>query len=181
MSEKTEKIIILGRSGSGKDFLMRKLVEKGLNPCIKYTSRPKRKFELDGVTYNYLERESFESLINENKFYSVQEFVVTPENSEPTIWYYGISNESFNESNVFIMTPFEFSFVTSEQRKGCFVVYLDIPREVRENRLFKREDKNDSIRRRMDADEMDFDNFNDYDLKITDPEFSADEVYDLMY
>ena len=30
MSDKSEKLIILGKSGSGKDFLVRKLVEKGV-------------------------------------------------------------------------------------------------------------------------------------------------------
>jgi guanylate kinase len=65
-------------------------------------------------------------------------------------------------------------------RKGCFVVYLDIDRGVRESRLLGRQDKNDSITRRLDADDIDFQSYNDYDLKITDPEFSSDDVYDLM-
>jgi guanylate kinase len=78
------------------------------------------------------------------------------------------------------MTPGEFKNITAEQRKGCFVVYLDIDRSVRESRLFKREDKNDSIKRRLDADEEDFKELNDYDLKVRDPEFTADDVYDLM-
>ena len=51
----------------------------------------------------------------------------------------------------------------------CFVVYLDIDRSVRESRLLGRQDKNDSITRRLDADDIDFQSYNDYDLKITDP------------
>jgi guanylate kinase len=78
------------------------------------------------------------------------------------------------------MTPGEFSNLTPEMRKGCFVVYLDIDRKVRESRLLGRQDKNDSITRRLDADDIDFQSYNDYDLKITDPEFSSDDVYDLM-
>jgi guanylate kinase len=78
------------------------------------------------------------------------------------------------------MTPGEFTNLTPEIRKGCFVVYLDIDRSVRESRLFRRKDKNDSITRRLDADDVDFNEYNDYDLKITDPEFTADDVYDLM-
>ena len=65
-------------------------------------------------------------------------------------------------------------------RKSCFVVYLDIDRNIRESRLLGRQDKNDSITRRLDADDVDFQDYKDYDLKITDPEFSADDVYDLM-
>jgi guanylate kinase len=78
------------------------------------------------------------------------------------------------------MTPGEFNNLTTEMRKGCFVVYLDIDRKVRESRLLGRQDKNDSITRRLDADDIDFQSYNDYDLKITDPEFSSDDVYDLM-
>lgn len=78
------------------------------------------------------------------------------------------------------MTPGDFLNIDSETRKNCFVVYLDIPRKTRESRLFKRQDKNDSIKRRLDADDLDFKDFSDYDLKITDPDFTADDVYDLM-
>jgi hypothetical protein len=35
------------------------------------------------------------------------------------------------------MTPGEFKDVSEDSRKGCFVVYLDIDRGIRESRLFK--------------------------------------------
>jgi len=180
-NQKNEKVIILGKSGSGKDFLMRKLVEKGLNPCLKWTTRPQRRFEQQGVTYNFVTDSEFTQSINEDKFLAYQTFIVTPENKDIETWYYGITKEEFNNAQVFIMTPGEFSKLTSEMRKKCFVVYLDIDRKVRESRLHNREDKNDSIKRRLDSDEIDFQELKDYDLKITDPEFTADDVYDLMY
>ena len=178
---KNEKVIILGKSGSGKDFLMRKLVEKGLKPCLKTTTRPKRKFEQHGITYQFISNFEFTKLIKEDKFFAYQEFVVTPENSQPENWYYGITKEEFDNGQIFIMTPSEFANMTTEDRKRCFVIYLDIDRKVRESRVMKREDKNDSISRRMDSDDVDFSGFSGYDLKITDPEFTADEVYDLMF
>jgi guanylate kinase len=177
---KSEKLIILGKSGSGKDYLLRKLVEKGLKPCLKWTTRPARKFEKQGVNYNFVSDSEFVQSINENKFLAYQEFQVTPEGKSPEKWYYGITEEEFNNSQVLIMTPGEFKNITAEQRKRCFVVYLDIDRDVREKRLSKREDKNDSIKRRLDADEIDFKELSDYDLKVRDPEFTADDVYDLM-
>ncbi len=180
MVNKKEKVIILGKSGSGKDFLMRKLVQKGLKGCLKSTTRPQRKNEIQGVTYNFISESDFIQSINENKFLAYQTFNVTPENKNPETWYYGITLEEFEGSQVFIMTPGEFDNLTPEMRKGCFVVYLDIDRKTRESRLHIREDKNDSIKRRLDSDEVDFQNFRDYDLKITDPDFSADDVYDLM-
>jgi guanylate kinase len=177
-NKKTEKTIILGKGGSGKSFLFRKLVEKGLKPCIKYTTRPNRKYEKDD--YNFIDDSKFMELITENKFLTYQSFTVTPENKNPEIWHYGITKEDFESSQVFIMTPEEFSHINPDIRKGCFVVYLDIDRKTREERLNIREDRNDSINRRLNADEEDFKNFHDYDLRVTDPDFGADDVYNLM-
>lgn len=178
---KSEKVIIIGCSGSGKDYLMRKLVERGLKGCLKWTTRPQRKHEKQGITYNFVSDTQFTESINENKFLTYQTFSVTPEGKDPETWYYGVTNEEFQRAQVFIMTPGEFSNINTELRKVCFVVYLDIDRSVRESRLLGRQDKNDSITRRLDADDIDFQSYNDYDLKITDPEFSAADIYDLMY
>ena len=177
---KTEKIIITGSSGSGKDWLMRQLEKEGLKVSVKTTTRPQRKNEVQSVTYNFINDGEFQSLLENNQFICHQSFYVTPEARDPENWHYGISKEEFDKSQVFIMTPGEFTNLTPEIRKGCFVVYLDIDRSVRESRLFRRKDKNDSITRRLDADDVDFSEYNDYDLKITDPEFTSDDVYDLM-
>jgi guanylate kinase len=178
--DKSEKVILLGKSGSGKDYLMRKLVEKGLKGCLKMTTRPQRKFEKQGVTYNFVSDNQFTELIKENKFLVYQTFNVTPEGRDPETWHYGVTFEEFNDSQVFIMTPGEFSNIDEDTRKKCFVVYLDIDRSIRESRLFRREDNNDSIKRRLDADDIDFQSYIDYDLRITDPDFTAEDVYDLM-
>jgi len=177
---KNEKVVIIGGSGSGKDFLMRKLTEKGLIPCLKWTTRPIRKYEEQGITYNFVPDAKFLESIDNEDFLCYQEFVVTPEDSDPQTWYYGITNDEFDRAQVFIMTPSDFKNLTPEMRKGCFVVYLDIDRSIKESRLGNRKDKNDSIKRRLDSDIIDFKDFNDYDLKITDHEFSANDIYDLM-
>ena len=52
---------------------------------------------------------------------------------------------------------------------------------TRKTRLQSRKDKNDSIDRRLLADRQDFKNFRDYDLKLTDPEFEVNLVYDFAY
>jgi len=179
-SEKTETLILLGGSGSGKDYLTRKLVELGLKPCVKWTTRPMRKFEKQGITYNFVNESKFTESIEVKDFLVYQVFNVTPEGREPETWYYGITNEEFNNSQVVIMTPEEFKSITPEVRKGCFVVYLDIDRGIRENRIKGRGDKNDSVQRRLDADEEDFKDYNDYDLRVTDPEFTAEDIYALM-
>ena len=178
--DKHEKLIVLGKSGSGKDFLMRKIVKKDLIVCIKATTRPQRKHEIQWVTYEFVADWTFKERIENDEFLCYQTFNVTPEDRDPETWYYGITKAEFERAQVFIMTPGEFSCIDTETRKNCFVVYLDIDRDIREDRILKRADKNDSVKRRLDADEEDFKDFGDYDLRVTDPDFTAEDVYDLM-
>ena len=174
--DKTEKLIIVGKSGSGKNFLLEKLAEKGLKPSIKWTTRPQRKNEKNGLEYTFTDNKHFERMIEGDQFIAWQTF----KNDAGNIWYYGVSKHDFEENQAFIMTPGEISNLNEYQRKSAFVVYLDIDRSVRESRLPIREDNNDSIKRRLDADEIDFEKFRDYDLKLTDPEFDVDVVWTLM-
>ena len=159
---------------------MRKIVKKDLIGCLKMTTRPQRKHEIQWVTYNFVADWTFKEKIENDEFLCYQTFNVTPEDREPETWYYGITKEEFERAQVFIMTPGEFKCIDSETRKNCFVVYLDIDRDIREDRILKRADKNDSVKRRLDADEEDFKDFGDYDLRVTDPDFTAEDVYDLM-
>ena len=172
LNNKSEKLIIIGKSGSGKDHLLRHLKKEGLETSIKVTSRPKRVNEIDGVTYHFKTLEEFNNL----------DLIVSQDffNDKKEIWKYGILKEDFNNSQAFIMTPGELNQIDPIIRKKCFVVYLDIDREIREKRITKRNDNNDSLMRRLDADEIDFENFKDYDLKITDPEFESIDIINLM-
>lgn len=175
MSEKTEKLIIIGQTGSGKDYLRRKLSEK-LRYSPKFTTRPKRKNETQGVDYHFITEDEYNQLKESSNIKVEQSF-----NINDSIWKYGITEENFDKNQLFIMTPFEFSQLSDKDLSGCFVVYIDIDIEIRRNRLIKRNDNNDSVERRLKADAEDFREFNYYDLKITDPEFEADDIYDLMF
>ena len=181
--DKREKLVVLGKSGSGKDFLMRGLAKLGLELGVKATTRPQRKGEIPGITYHFIDHESFCSKKDAGDFLVSQSFLVTPKERDAEIWLYGISREEFSRAQAFIMTPAEFYLLDAETRKGCFVVYLDIDRSTREERVLRRRDMNDSIKRRMDADDEDFAEFSksgDYDLRVTDPDFNAEDVYALM-
>ena len=63
---------------------------------------------------------------------------------------------------------------------NSFLVYLEIDIDISRKRISNRNDNNDSIERRLKADELDFSGLKNYDLKITDPEFEAEWVYDFM-
>lgn len=173
---KSEKCIIIGGSGSGKDYLLRGLVKRGLRYSPKYTTRPQRKLETNGQEYFFIQNPDFESMLESNQIFVYQKFDIFD-----SVWYYAISRDNFEENQVFIMTPHELSNIDTEVRKECFVVYLDIDREVRRKRITSRDENADSVDRRLDADDLDFKEFKDYDLKISDPNFDIDTVYDLMF
>ncbi len=172
---KNEKIIICGPSGSGKDFLQRKMVDFGLRFAPKVTTRPMRADEEHGRDYFFVCDDEFSSMLSSGAIKTHQSF-----NLGGKTWYYAITEQNFRENQVFIMTPHEISQLTEEERKPCFVVYLSIDEYIRLSRVNKRNDKNDSIARRFLADRKDFEGFSDYDMKVTDPELDPWVVYELM-
>ncbi len=174
-SEKKEKIIILGQSGSGKDYLRKGLSNLGLRYSPKFTTRPRRDFEKQGEDYEFIDYNLYRDLFKAGKIKTHQSFIINQVN-----WYYGITKDNWDANQMFIMTPHELSQISEEELKGCFVVYLNIDLETRRNRILERNDNNDSIDRRLSADLDDFKDFKRYDLCITDPEFESEWIYDLM-
>ena len=160
-----KRIILVGRAASGKDFARKLLTKRNFNHAISYTTRPLRNGEVDGVDYFFLSEEKFKEMIDKNEFYEYVAF---------NNWYYGTSNAQFYTNDVFIMTPYGISKIKPEDRKNCFIIYFDIPYEIRKERLMQRSDA-DSVERRLEADNQDFKDFNDFDLRITNPEY--DERY----
>lgn len=173
---KSEKIIIVGASGSGKDFLLKGLIEKGERYEPKITTRPMREGEIDGVEYNFVSEEKFNELFDKDLIKAHQHFKVKNKD-----WFYAITKENFKNNNLFVMTPHELSFISQEERKGCFVVYIDVPEDIRRKRILDRNDNNDSVERRIFSDRIDFRYFKDYDMRICDPEFDINMVYEFAF
>ena len=168
-----KKIIICGKSGSGKDFLLKKFIERGFKYSPKITTRPKRNGEKEGIDYHFVDNQIFIEMINCDEIISYQSFQI-----DKNTWYYGITRKNFLENSVFIMTPHEIS--TLSDLSNCYIIYLDIDREVRRTRIFKRNDNNDSITRRLEADDKDFSEFSSYNIKITNPNFKIDTIISLL-
>jgi guanylate kinase len=78
MSTVKNKIILVGKGGSGKDFLRKKFESRGFEYCVSYTSRPQREGETDGIDYHFVDSDFFEN--NADKFYELQNF---------NGWFYG--------------------------------------------------------------------------------------------
>ena len=157
------RIILCGKAASGKDHLRKILEGRGFNYGVSYTTRPPRKGEIDGKDYYFLEVNEFQDLIEQKFFYEHVTF---------NGWYYGTSREQwFTTDDIFIMTPSGIGKLHAADRKNSFIIYIDIPVEIRRERLSLRNDNADSIERRILADESDFEKFKDFDIRITDSNF----------
>lgn len=156
------RIVLVARAASGKDFLRNKLTARNMKPSISITTRPPRPGEVDGKDYIFITEAKAEQMIENDEFYEYVRF-----NS----WLYGTTKQQFKEDDIFIMTPAGISKIKSEDRKNCFIIFLDIPEEVRRERLAQRKMPGDTIDRRIAADEEDFRNFKDYDMRVTNPDF----------
>jgi guanylate kinase len=162
-----KRVIIVGKGGSGKDHLRKSLSEMGYKYCVSHTSRPPRQGEEDGVDYFFVGIEDVsDPVFLEKNFYEWVTF---------NGWFYGTSVSEFKQSDLLIMTPSGVEKLRPEDRKDSHIIYLDIPEEIRRQRLLSRRDA-DHVERILTADQEDFSNFDDYDEQITDPFFNLQNL-----
>jgi guanylate kinase len=163
------RVILTGKGGSGKDHLKKYLIEAGYKPSVSYTSRPIREGEAHGSDYYYVSEDEFKMMAERGDFEEYTCF---------NNWWYGTPKENFEDSEIFVMTPKIISQLRKEIRDTSLVVYIDIPLEVRKERLGKRNinGTHDIVERRLLADEQDFDNFSDFDIRIKSSFFSPEQV-----
>ena len=156
------KIILVGKAASGKDFLKSKMERKGFRTGVSHTTRPARPGEVDGVDYHFIDDVKFIEMIGQEEFIEYMEF---------NGWFYGQTEEDFNTSDIMIMSKDGLDMLPKVYRDQCIVIYLDVPMAERLKRLSGRDDKNDSIERRITTDEKQFHGFTDYEIRITNPDF----------
>jgi guanylate kinase len=160
------KIAIVGKSCSGKDRLASLLQDHGFKKAVFHTSRPPRHYEADGVHYKFLDEGRFRNMIDSNEMIECRSF---------NDWHYGLSYEEYQNSEVLIITPSGFrDILKKESRDNLLVVYVDTNSRERIKRSVNRGDDSAEILRRYLADEEDFQDFKDWDYRIT---FEEDPSY----
>lgn len=152
-----KRIILVGQSASGKDFIKTEFVKKGYKESISYTTRPPRPGEVNGINYYYISEAEFVKKIKEDFWYEYDKF---------NGWFYGSSKNDMLLCDIFIKTPRGISNLKPEDRVNSLIIYIDTPEDIRIKRLTERLMSGDSLERRLLADHEDFENFSDYDLKI---------------
>lgn len=156
------KIAIVGPGASGKDLFRKRTQDKGFKFGVSCTTRPPRTGEVHGSDYYYLTDEKFELDIANNRFVEWQEF---------NGWKYGMSKEEFEICDVMILNAEAVDLLDKSYRDRLFVIYFDIPEDIRLQRLIARNDFKYEPERRIAEDRKQFKNFTNFDLRITNPNF----------
>ena len=157
-----KRIILVGKAASGKDHLRKRFESRGFKYSISYTTRPPREGEVDGKDYFFITEDQATKMVESNMFYEYAYF---------NGWLYGKTVEQFYTDDLFIMTPSGVSNIKPDDRTSSFIIYTDIEMSIRMTRLTNRNMPGDSMDRRIQADEVDFMGFDDYDFKVTNPDF----------
>lgn len=157
-----DKIIIIGKAASGKDYFQKQLVSNGWRPLRQYTTRPKRPNEV-GDEYHFVSEDYFNCI--KHNLRSVQNF---------NGWMYGFYMEEAISSDVMIFSPANLlniylssDILSRDLLLNSTIVYLDIDEDTRRERLSVRYvggNEDDSLERRLQADKNDFEFFDNIGL-----------------
>ena len=170
MRKLKKRIIICGHAASGKDYLAAEFINQGYKKDISKTTRPMRSGEKPGVTYKFVSYNDFKNSISKGDFFEHLNF---------NGWYYGTTLDSWNTSDIFIMAPSAIKKLPKEDREESVVLFIDIDRSERLNRISKRSDA-DSVTRRLLADDDDFNGFISYDYRETSPNFNSKSIVEFL-
>ena len=172
-------LIILGKTASGKNTIVNELVKNyGFKQLVTYTTRPKRKGEIEGVTYHYISLEEFKKKDREG-FFAETAYYSPASGGE---WAYGTSLEDFknaDDKTVIILNPKGYyRILNREEADSICSVYIVAKTDILCDRLKERGDSFLEAKRRIVADEEDFEDIGDYvDFWIAnDGMFSIEEI-----
>lgn len=157
-------IVIIGKSGAGKDTAARLLESLGVERIVTHTSRPMRTGEQEGREYYYHTQEEFDSLRDSGYFAETRDY-----DAKFGHCSYGTSKESLCEEGLryLILPPPGYeSLISSGKYTGIVPVYLRTNDDTLRQRLGVRLENetnpkvrqtlSDEISRRLEADRKDF-------------------------
>ena len=135
-------ILLVGKSATGKDTIRQQLNNLGIPSVVTYTTRPMREGEIDGVTYHF---------VDASKFRATGE-----------TWYYGSALEDLKDNSVMIVNPDGLKVIKNILGNKAVSFLITAKDEVIKNRQIKRGDNLKEAERRLEADNKDFKNIEQY-------------------
>lgn len=146
----TNHIVLIGKQGSGKTSLAKALGNVGFARVISCTTRPRRSNEINGIDYSFLTDEAFNAIAGDLVAVRSYETVYGE-------WRYGIDLRDINADGptVCILDPGGYLEIR-DKISNRFTIYLDLPRDIRINRVLARGDDPEEVARREEDDDIMF-------------------------
>lgn len=177
-------VLISGVSGSGKDTIIDKLIERDLKikKFPSYTTREKRMHEVDGEKYFFVSEDKFKQMIENDCFY---EYSITHDH------YYGTAKHVIEESlkkkeNLIrdVDVNGAMAFKKLLNKEDLLTIFLDIPKEEMEKRLRERGDLRDEhdLKRRLERYDYEESFVKEYDYVILNMclDESVEKIYNIL-
>lgn len=165
------KVLLVGKSGSGKNTVQDYLVKKyGLKPLLSYTTRDRRFPEEN--THTFITLQEYEGFKQTDfiayTFYNGNHYFATRKQlEEADIYIIDLDGvEYISKLNLGLETPY-------------IVIYLDVPEDVRRQRMESRNDDATAIEERLRYDEDAFREVNrwcNYSIQNLDSEETAKSI-----
>lgn len=155
-------LVLVGKSSSGKDTLMKELVKSNyFHGVISTTSRPIREKEINSIDYYFISKEQFIKKINDNDFIEYRTYN-TKLNDIDEIWYYGTEKNSINteKDSVIVLDVQGLNDIKKYFPDEIIIgIYLHCPLNLRTERAKNRGSFCEiEWNRRIQTDKIDFEN-----------------------
>lgn len=138
-------LLIIGRTASGKDTLVNKLIERtGLKQLISYTTRSKR--ENEGATHLFVSEDEYQTML-------AKEEVAVDTNIAGN--YYWATIQQLYESDIYIVDYIGYKKLKELNLPNIrFVtVFINVPDKIREERALKKRKDDKFVFRKRSLDE----------------------------
>lgn len=157
-------IILVGKSCSGKDSVVKILNSMGYTRVATCTTRPMRMGEVDGIDYYFITQSEFMNMIEKGDFAEYREY-----ETEKGLWLYGsrINDYKYATEKVIILTPEGLVNIRKKYPNlPIIAIYLAVSNKELKRRMMSRanisgEDVKE-VKRRYKADKKDFKHIKKY-------------------
>ena len=142
-------LVLIGKSGSGKTTIEDIMITKyAMQRAISHTTRPKREQDVDGINYFFVSKEEMERL---NRIGELAERIEYLDN------VYALCKEQCKTDRVVVVAPEGLYQLLEKDDLSIFSVYIDVDRNIREERMRHRGDSAEDIEKRLKNDDEIFD------------------------
>lgn len=151
-------ILLVGKTCSGKDTIKKELLKMGMSGVVTYTTRPPRKNEVDGISYHFISTKEFLEKEKCGFFAETTSYNV----ASGETWYYGSAIEDLTDDKVIIVNPNGLQQIKKIKQLNPISFYITANEDVILDRLKKRGDIPAEAKRRLESDNNDFKDIDNY-------------------